>query len=286
MIRFGEDRDHSQVKTLWRDVFGDSAESIDFYFSNRHENQNMLVADVDGVIAGMLTMLPLMLGFGREIRPGRYIYAVATAPTYRKQGISTQLLVYCHTYMAKNNETAAVLTPASESLFSFYGKRGYETVFYNNRITLPSSGLPVCPQDAVCTLCTVEDFYRIRGAFFSDSRLFVRWGKEQLAYIAKSAQAFGDGVYYFRTLKGEGYAFCGWRGPRIYIREIALIHMELSAAISILHQTLGALEYEIFLPEGSIEGNTPSPFGMIHYLEDAPASGDSGKPPYLALVLD
>jgi len=188
--------------------------------------------------------------------------------------------------MAKNNETAAVLTPASDSLFTFYENRGYETVFYNNRITLQSSGLPVCPQDAVCTLCTVEDFYRIREAFFSDSRLFVRWGKEQLAYISKSAQAFGDGVYYFRTPKGEGYAFCGWRGRRIYIREIALIDMELSAAISILHQTLGASEYEIFLPEGSIEGNTPSPFGMIHYLEDAPVSEGSGKPPYLALVLD
>ena len=286
MIRFAEDKDHCQIKMLWRDVFGDSAEAIDFYFSNRHENQNMLVADVDGVIAGMLTMLPLLLGFGRVMRPGRYIYAVATAPDYRNQGISTQLLLYCHTYMAKNKETAAVLTPASESLFDFYEKRGYETVFYNNRITLPSSGLPQCPPAAVCTLCTVEDFYRIRGAFFSESRLFVRWGKEQLAYISKSAQAFGDGVYYFRTLKGEGYAFCGWRGRRIYIREIALIDMELSAAISILHQTLGASEYEIFLPEGSIEGNTPSPFGMIHYLEDAPVSEGSGKPPYLALVLD
>lgn len=286
MIRFAEDKDQSQVKTLWRDVFGDSAEAIDFYFSNRHENQNMLVAEEDGVITGMLTMLPLLLGFGQVMRPGRYIYAVATAPAYRNQGISTQLLVYCHTYMAKNKETAAVLTPASDSLFVFYEKRGYKTVFYNNSITLVSSELPQCPHDAVCTLCDVEDFYRIRDAYFSDSLLFVRWGKEQLAYISKSAQAFGDGVYHFRTETGEGYAFCGWRGPGIYIREIALLHMELSAAISILHHTLGASEYEIFLPEGSIEGNTPSPFGMIHYLEDAPVSEGSGKPPYLALVLD
>ena len=284
MIRFAKDEDHPQLKVLWNQVFGDSEAAIDFYFSNRHQNQNMLVYEVEEVIAGMLTMLPVQLAFGPEMHSGRYIYAVATAPAYRKQGISTQLLQHCHAYMKARGEMAAILAPASESLFAFYEKRGYETVFLIDSTTLHSSDLLPCPLEASCTSCLVQDFFRLRNAAFSDSSLFVRWGEDALEYIIRGAQAFGDGVYYFRTESGEGCAVCGWRGQKIFIREIALLQIDIPTAVSVLHQTLGADEYVLRLPAGSLNGIVSQPFGMIHYLGDAHLL--KGKPPYLSLVLD
>lgn len=283
MIRFAKDEDHPQLKMLWDQVFGDSEAAIDFFFSNRHQNQNMLVYEVEEVIAGMLTMLPVQLAFGQEMYRGRYIYAVATAPAYRRQGISSQLLLYCHNWMEKNGEIAAVLTPASDSLFAFYEKRGYSTAFYIETTTLRPPDLPyTC--ESICEPCLVQDFIRLRDAAFSESSLFVRWGEDGLEYIIRSAQSFGDGVYYFRTESGEGYAVCGWRGRTVFIREIALVKIELSTAVSILHHTLGADDYILLLPAGSLEGAVPQPFGMIHYMGTIPAF--TGKPPYLSLVLD
>lgn len=284
MIRFAKDEDHPQLKVLWNQVFGDSEAAIDFYFSNRHQNQNMLVYEVEDVIAGMLTMLPVQLAFGPEMQNGRYIYAVATAPAYRNQGISSQLLLYCHNWMEKNEEIAAVLAPASDSLFAFYQKRGYSTVFYVETTTLHAPDLPPYTCESICGPCLVQDFFRLRDAAFSNCSLFVRWGEDALEYIIRAAQAFGDGVYYFRTESGEGYAVFGWRGRTIFIREIALVQIDIPTAVSILHHTLGADDYILRLPASSLDGTVSQPFGMIHYLGDAHLL--KGKPPYLSLVLD
>jgi len=284
MIRFAKDEDYPQLKALWNQVFSDSEAEIDFYFSNRHQNQNMLVYELEEVIAGMLTMLPVQLSFGPEMHSGRYIYAAATAPAYRRQGISSRLLLHCHNWMEENGETASILVPASDSLFAFYGQRGYETVFYVETTTLRPSDLLPYTCESICEPCLVQDFFRLRDAAFSDCSLFVRWGEDALEYIIRNAQVFGDGVYYFRTESGEGYAVCGWSGRNVFIREIAFVQMELSTAVSILHHTLGADNYILRLPEGSMKGVVPRPFGMIHYPGAIPAL--TGKPPYLSLVLD
>jgi len=284
MIRFAKDDDHKQLKRLWNQVFGDSDAAVDFYFSHRHQNQNMLVYEADSIIAGMMTMLPVQLAFSQKIRPGRYVYAVATAPAYRGQGISTELLLYCHDWMKKNGETASILVPASDSLFAFYKKRGYETLFYVDITTVHSAQLPPFPIGSVCTPCSAQDFYRLRDSAFSGSSLFVKWDKAALEYIIQSATAFGDGVFYVRTKTGDGYAVCGWRGQKVFIREIATANMDMHDVLSILHHTLCADEYMVRLPAGSLPDKEPRSFGMIHYLEDAPLL--KGSPPYLSLVLD
>lgn len=284
MIRFAEDKDHPQLIKLWKVCFGDSETAINFYFANRHQNHNMLVYEENGIIAGMLTMLPVQLAWGAIIQSGRYIYAVATSPAHRGQGISSQLLSKCSSFMLENGEAAAILAPASASLFAFYEKRGYKTQFNIDTITISPSDLPAYPEEAVCVPCPADEFYRLRNAAFSDSSLFVKWGIDALSYVIKGAETFGDGVYYFRSDKGEGCAFCGWRDHTIFIREIALLQMDIYTALSILHHELGAQEYTIRLPAGSLKENEPQSFGMIHYLGDEPVM--QGKPPYLSLVLD
>ena len=284
MIRFAEDEDQTQLKALWQEAFGDSMRSIDFYFANRHQNKNMLVDTIEGRIRGMLTMLPVVLITGGTSNPGRYVYAVATDLQYRGLGISSQLLTECHAFMKNYGESAAVLVPSSGSLFSFYAKRGYETAFHVDSITLHRADLPPCPEEAVCTPCSVQEFFRLREAAFRDRSLFVRWDEEALDYVIKSARAFGDQVYYFRTKSGEGCGVCGWRGNRIFIRELALVQIDVPAAAAILDQVLGAQEYTIRLPADYPGCSKPQPFGMIHYLGKAPVL--QGKSPYLALVLD
>ncbi len=290
MIRFAVDEDHAVLKSLWMQIFGDSKEAIDYYFSHRHQNQNMLVYEEEGTILGMLTMLPVEISFGKENGSGRYIYAVATEQKHRGQGISTKLMDYCHEFMENNRETAAVLAPASEGLFAFYQKRGYETAFFVEIKTLSPFDLPVIPADAAFFSCSAEDFFRIRNTVFKDSSLFVRWGIEALEYVLSGARAFGDDAYYFKTDKGEGCALCGWRGNTVFLRELDLIGIDIPDAIAVLNGKLHADEYTIRLPEGSLSTGRPFPFGMIHYLKDAPhiaaETSDCGKPPYLSLILD
>ena len=61
MIRFAEPADHPQLHTLWEEAFGDPKEAIDAYFLHRHADANMLVDVQNGIITGMLSMLPVTL---------------------------------------------------------------------------------------------------------------------------------------------------------------------------------------------------------------------------------
>ena len=216
MIRFAEPRDHIKLKKLWHDIFGDPEDYLDFYFKRRHLDANMLVDESQGTIAGMLTMLPVELMFGRESRHGRYVYAVATDPGFRGQGISTSLLEHAHDIMIKEGTAASVLVPASGSLFGFYEKRGYQTAFFLEHVSLQASKLPPCAAGAVCLPCTGREFLRLRDAAFSGSRLYVRWDEQALEFIIDSEAVFGNPVLSFGNGTGEGCAVCrrdGNRGP-------------------------------------------------------------------------
>lgn len=148
MIRLAQSRDHQQLKSMWTRVFGDDSEAVEAYFSMRHRDDNMLVWSESGVIGGMLSMLPLTLMTGKEAYPARYIYAVATEPEQRGRGIATALLERAGELITALGEAAAVLAPASDSLFGYYEKRGYHTAFSLNISDFEGSALPACPVTA------------------------------------------------------------------------------------------------------------------------------------------
>lgn len=285
MIKFADDGYHSQIKNLWKNTFEDKDELIDFYFSNRHRNENMLIFLKGEVVAAMLTMLPLEIKSGEKTFAGRYIYAVATDKKYRGQGISTMLLNHAHNWMKRNHEQVSVLVPASKSLFDFYEKRGFKTVFKIDFLEISSDEISKNIKDLKCTSCNLEKFIRIRNAAFGNSSLFAKWGEQALEYIMKFSNFSAEGLCCFHNNFGEGYAVYERAENTIVIKEIALINLQLQEALSALHCKLRAKLYKIRLPEkiGGARAVTKN-FGMIHWLTDEPNL--IGEPPYLALALD
>jgi predicted acetyltransferase len=154
MIRFATGGDRERLKKLWGDIFGDTPEMVEAYFAHRHRDENMLVETQGDDIAGMLTMLPLRLATPGKSFPARYIYAVATDTRYRNLGVSTRLLEHAHTFMQGRGEAAAILVPASPSLFDFYGKRGYKTAFSLDTVRFEDKNLPPFPGDGYFKPCT------------------------------------------------------------------------------------------------------------------------------------
>lgn len=283
MIRFAKDADLAGLKALWQEAFGDPPQVVDHYFAHRHQNEHMLVDETGGVIGGMMALLPVTLQTPGESFKGRYIYAVATRIDFRGQGISTRLLEYAHTFMREQGESAAVLLPASPGLYNFYGKRGYENIFYMDSATLLANEILTCPQDAAWADCDAADFERLRRLGFSKSSLFVDWDQKALSYVISSLQNAG-GVT--RLVLGSAEACAVWErdGRHVMVKELALNQMDAREALSILHSYLQADAYQLRLPAGSFRGAITQPFGMIRWLRDIPPL--SGEPPYLSLALD
>lgn len=283
MIRYASDEDHPQLKALWQEVFGDPSKAVDAYFDLRHRDENMLVEIIESTVAGMLSMLPVALVSGRRSFPARYIYAVATAPAFRNQGVSTRLLERAHPEIQKKGEAAAILVPATPSLFDFYGKRGYQTAFFLDILRLDASALPPFPPDGRWTPCPPGEYARLRDAAFSKSRLYARWDEAAVAY---AMQTFGEDSGVLRLFAGKGEGCAAWERQEevVLVRELALSGMDVLTAVSLLHGALHAPAYTVRLMEGSLPGAIKQPFGMIRWLTGGPEL--RGAPPYLSLALD
>lgn len=283
MIRFASGGDHSRLKRLWGEVFGDSPEMVEAFFARRHRDENMLVETQGDDIAGMLSMFPLRLTSRGRSFPARYIYAVATDPRYRNQGISTRLLDHAHAHMQSLSEAAAILVPASPSLFDFYGKRGYRTAFSLDIIRFDAGNLPPRPKDGRFASCSPGEYARLRDRAFLSSRLFARWDETAVAYAVLALGKEG-GVTHLSAGGGEGCAAWEWQEDGVLVRELALVNMDVPAALAVLHQALNAPAYQVRLPANSHPGAKTLPFGMIRWL--IPEPDLSGAPPYLSLALD
>lgn len=280
MIRLAQSRDHQQLKSMWTRVFGDDSEAVEAYFSMRHRDDSMLVWSENGVIGGMLSMLPLTLMTGKEAYPARYIYAVATEPEQRGRGIATALLERAGELITALGEAAAVLAPASDSLFGYYEKRGYHTAFSLNISDFEGSALPACPVTGALTRCAAGEYKRVRDRAFSQSGLYACWDEQAVGYALR---ALGDGGAEYLSLDGgEGVAAWSRMDGAVLVRELALVDIDVPSALALLHRYLGAPIYCVRLAADAWPG-AATPSGMLRWFVPPPEPSVTG---YLSLTLD
>lgn len=123
-----------QLTQIWIEAFGDEREYVDFYFTNRFCETDMLVYLLDGKPVSMISMLPAYLrvsaipdnekviGMPRQMR---YIYAVATLISYRGRGYARKLIKEAYRLL----QVPLVLEPATAQLFYYYQRMGFCSAF-------------------------------------------------------------------------------------------------------------------------------------------------------------
>ena len=114
-------RDIPALRSLWREAFGDEDSFLDAFFGTAYSPDRARVAMIDGNVAGALYWFDCSL----EGRKYAYIYAVATAKSYRGRGVCTALMRDTHSHLKDGGYSGAVLVPGDAPLFAFYEKMGY-----------------------------------------------------------------------------------------------------------------------------------------------------------------
>lgn len=109
------------LRDLWQLAFGDSEEFIGFFFNTAYAPERCCTLTVDGTLAAALYWLDAEYA-GQKLA---YIYAVATHPDFRNQGLCRALMEKTHTLLAGQDYEGALLMPAEEGLRQMYGKMGY-----------------------------------------------------------------------------------------------------------------------------------------------------------------
>ena len=114
------------LRSLWKEAFGDSDAFLDTFFSTAFSPNRCLCMVCDNHVVAALYWFECEY----EKQPLAYIYAVATAKSYRGRGLCHQLLNATHSKLKQQCYIGALLVPGSTSLFDFYARAGYETTCY------------------------------------------------------------------------------------------------------------------------------------------------------------
>ena len=109
------------LRTLWTECFGNEENWIDVFFQTAFDPTHVCCLTRRGQLAAALCWMDTYC----QGRPLAYLYAIATAPAYRRQGLCRELMGKAHDLLARQGYAGAILVPGDEGLRQMYGKMNY-----------------------------------------------------------------------------------------------------------------------------------------------------------------
>lgn len=139
-IRLSSPKYKEKMYSLWQSCFGDDRETINMFFKNSFSYENAVICTDKAEVVSQLFLLPEKLSLGEREYFAYYIYAAATAESYRKQGIMGSLLEFTSALAADRKADYLFLVPATEKLFDYYEKFGFYKALYAEKTVFKLTG--------------------------------------------------------------------------------------------------------------------------------------------------
>ncbi len=249
-IRYAGVQDIPQLKELWHLCFGDEQPYIDFYYQQGFALNQTLVLQAGQTLACMLTLMPCQIKAGAQTFLLQYVYAVATHPSMRGKGFSTRLLEFAQKEATAAGVDYLFLTPASQSLFGYYGKRGYQT-FFDKRVGKLSASDVVQSQTLLPKPLPPAQFYKVRTRFLQTLGPYLDWGEAGTLYRAKELLQTGAQILTFSDFSLQGLCACYNIEKTAYIKELLCAPGYEGACVKAVLAHLGCQEAVVFTHVGS-----------------------------------
>lgn len=214
MIRFSVESDIKQILSLWNEAFGDSEDEIMFFLNSRYQPENTLIYDIDGEVASMLFLLEGDMCINGADYPSYYLYAACTARKHRGRGCMASLLDFAKNTAESRGYYFICLKPGEESLFKFYEKHGYKTVFKKKILTVDKNELINIDTFDLSGEKTLKNPAELRNDSLSDTDFF-KWSNDAVEFAFLHNKLYGGEA--FESCKG--YLLHVQNSDKIYVKE-------------------------------------------------------------------
>ncbi len=249
-------KDIPHLTDLWCRCFGDTESDVREFWKI-FDNITVFIAR-DKIPVSMLCALPVTYFDGEGCaQRASYLYAVCTHAEYRGRGLCQELTAFAEKALAKQGSQLACLVPASEQLFDFYRKLGYQTAFYHKKYSAFAQGKAKIKKIDAATYQNLRQMQ-----LYSDFISYDEW------LLAQQG-----GLYRIETDEVICCAAAEKHGQTLIVKELL---PDVPTAASALAAYLGCKCAEVRSENGDI------PFGMAKSLtaQPCPACG------YLGLAFD
>lgn len=116
-IYYWNKKDNSQLYNLWVNIFHDTRNFCDYYFSQKLADNKILVLEQNNEIASMIHLNPYTLSFNNINMKSNYIVGVATKECYRKKGFLKLLMTKSLKDMYNEKIAFTFLTTVDENIY-------------------------------------------------------------------------------------------------------------------------------------------------------------------------
>lgn len=266
--------DIPRLRELWVLAFGDGGDYLDNFFTNYYQPSRVLVLEQEGVINAMTAWYPSTFYTQNpqigDLRCG-YLYAVATHPDCRGQGLASKLLAFCDEYLKEEGYHGVTTVPARPDLHIFFGQNGFHECFYQGEQEILSTELPTPVGNLALAPVTPENYIQLRKNFLRDIP-HVDLDLDGFVYQAGASKLSGGGLYSL----GDQALLCleGGEAGDCYVKEL----LGDEVALSLLHTVFPAQRYFVRRPQGDWQ------FGMLKWLCEIPWDWENQA--YLGFAFD
>ncbi len=133
------EQEKRELIALWNQAFGDGEREIEMFFDRFSKTGEVLFDRDEGRVVSALYLLPQQLWLRGKRYPVAYLYAAATDKRHRGGGRMGRLIARAFSRCEEQGMAACVTLPASDSLYGYYGRFGFEPC-YGQRRAKPRAG--------------------------------------------------------------------------------------------------------------------------------------------------
>ncbi|MDR0434754.1 MAG: GNAT family N-acetyltransferase [Gracilibacteraceae bacterium] len=284
-IRLSRARDIPFLRRIYRRSFGDGLKSEDLLFRDLYREDNCYVLTRFGTPAAMAFALPATIRGGEREWRGLYLYAVATHPRWRHRGYSSRLIERIHADAQAGGMDFALLVPATDELFGFYARLGYEKIGQICRYEYAPAA-PLLPEPPLAATPVSGERYGQARELRLDGENHLVWREELLVYQSKMLTLFKGGFYLLLEEGREiGCAAVSWSGGVLDVQEILVPPEKLTGALTAL-----AIHHGAGLARARLEAGRGEDIGLrtqaLAVICAPPALRADLSDLYVALVMD
>ena len=258
-IRLSTPADIPAMRRLWTLAFGDGGSYLDNFFHTYYRPERMIVLEQNGAVQAMTAWFDttfVLPGQG-EFRAA-YLYAVATDPDFRGQGLAGKLLAWADEHFRTLGIPVVTTVPAEPSLHRFFAANGFSECFCHDELRF--EGTPADGPAPALRPLSPADYGALRETLL-EGTAHIRFPEDALTYQHGCCTISGGGLYAVET--EQGVALLCAEG----LSDGSLLLKELLGAPEARRITLESLPK--ILPNFSGIYRIPGrkiPFGMIKWL--------------------
>lgn len=172
------------LRNLWKEAFSDTDTFLDTFDSTAFSSTRCRCITLNGKVVAALYWFDCTF----VEKKVAYIYAVATDKKFRGQGLCHSLMTDTHHHLMQQGYAFTLLSPATETLFSFYRSLGYKNATYIKEIDLIKNTLSSPQKDIQLRAVHKQEFAKLRRKFLPTGSVIQE--EENLEFLATQAYFF------------------------------------------------------------------------------------------------